>query len=104
MLVVAASTIASVVACATPSPPPPQTITVTMADVAFAPAEVNAHLNDTLEWVNKDIVDHTGTARNGTWDVVVEPGRSGKVVLTSAGTIDYYCKLHPNMVGKITVR
>jgi plastocyanin len=24
-------------------------------------------------------------------------------VLKSAGTLDYYCKFHPNMVGKITV-
>jgi plastocyanin len=54
--------------------------------------------------VNKDILDHTGTARNGAWDVAVEPGKTGKVQLKGAGTIEYYCRLHPNMVGKITVK
>ena len=75
-----------------------------MADVSFSPAEVTASVGDTLAWVNKDILDHTGTARSGAWDVAVEPGRTGTIVLKIAGTFDYYCKLHPNMVGKITVK
>ena len=104
-LVVAASAIVFVSACAqAPSPPPPKTVTVTMADIGFSPTEVDARVGDTIEWVNKDVFDHTATARTGGWDVAVDTGKTGKVVLAAAGTLEYYCKLHPNMVGKITVK
>ena len=106
-LVVAASAIVFVSACAQappPPPPPPKTVTVTMQDIGFSPAEVTARVGDTVEWVNKDVFDHTATARSGPWDVAVDTGKTGKVVLAATGPVEYYCKLHPNMVGKITVR
>jgi len=78
-------------------------IQIKMAQVAYAPAQVSAHVGDTIEWTNEDIVAHTSTARNGAWDVIVQPKGKGSVALKSAGTIEYYCRLHPNMVGSITV-
>ena len=78
-------------------------IQIKMAQVAYAPAQVSAHVGDTIEWTNEDIVAHTSTARNGAWDVMVQPKGKGSVTLKSAGTIEYYCRLHPNMVGSITV-
>ena len=105
-LVVAASAMAFVPACAAPPPPPPKpkTITVTMAEIGFSPAEIEARVGDTVEWVNKDVFDHTATARMGAWDVAVDIGKTGTVALAAAGMVEYYCKLHPNMVGKITVK
>lgn len=103
-LVVASGAVVSVLACArTPPPPPPKTVSIAIADIAFVPLEVTARVGDTIEWTNKDIFDHTGTARDGAWDVAVEPGKSGRVVVKAAGTMEYYCKLHPTMVGKIVV-
>jgi plastocyanin len=32
---------------------------------------------------------------------VVPVGKKARVVLKKAGTFDYFCKFHPNMVGKI---
>jgi plastocyanin len=78
-------------------------IQIKMAQVAFAPAQVSAHVGDTIEWMNDDIVAHTATARNGDWDVMVQPNGKASVTLKSAGTIDYYCRLHPNMGGSIAV-
>src|SRR5262249_31782677 len=78
-------------------------IQIKMAQVAYAPAQVSAHVGDTIEWVNDDIVVHTATARNGGWDVMVAPNAKGSIVLKSPGTIEYYCRLHPNMVGSISV-
>jgi plastocyanin len=78
-------------------------VQIKMAQVAYAPAQVSAHVGDTIEWVNEDIVAHTATARNGAWDVMIGPNAKASVVLKSAGTIEYYCRLHPNMVGSITV-
>ena len=38
-----------------------------MEKLAFVPAQVSAHVGDTIEWVNADFVAHTATARNGAW-------------------------------------
>jgi plastocyanin len=78
-------------------------IQIKMTQIAFAPAQVSAHVGDTLEWTNDDIVAHTATARNGDWDVMVQPKGKASVTVKSAGTIEYYCRIHPNMGGSILV-
>ena len=78
-------------------------IQVTMDGVSYSPAQVSAHVGDTIEWVNNDILVHTATARSGEWDLVIEPNQKKSVTLKSAGKVEYYCRYHPNMVGQITV-
>ena len=58
-------------------------IEIKMAQVAYAPAQVSAHVGDTVEWTNEDIVAHTATARNGDWDVMVGPNSKGSVTRRS---------------------
>jgi plastocyanin len=36
--------------------------------------------------------------------VKVQVGKTGRVTSTKAGAIDYYCRVHPNMKGKMDVR
>jgi plastocyanin len=79
------------------------TIQITMENLVIAPAEASAKVDDTIEWVNKDILAHTATARNGDWDVTMPPKKTVTLVLKKAGTIDYYCRYHPNMKAKLTV-
>ena len=45
------------------------TIQITMDDLVISPAEASAKVGDTIEWINKDILVHTATARNGDWDI-----------------------------------
>jgi plastocyanin len=78
-------------------------IQIKMANVAYAPAQVSAHVGDTVEWTNDDVVAHTATARNGAWDLMIQPKSKASTTLKSPGTIEYYCRLHPNMVGSIMV-
>jgi plastocyanin len=80
-----------------------ETIQVTIDKLVFAPAEVNAKVCDTIEWVNKDALVHTATATNGDWNVNIPGNQRGEVVLKKPGAADYYCKLHPNMKGRIVV-
>src|SRR5450759_551916 len=79
------------------------TIQITMENLVFAPTEVSAKVGDTIEWVNKDIFAHTATARNGDWDVTIAPKKTATLVLKKAGSIDYYCRFHPNMKATMTV-
>jgi len=80
-----------------------EVIEIKAEKLAFAPAQIAVHVGDTIVWVNADFVAHTATARNGAWDVMMPPNTKKELVLKSAGTVDYYCKFHPNMIGKITV-
>lgn len=79
------------------------TIEISMENLEIAPAQANARVGDTIEWVNKDIFAHTATARNGDFDVMLPPKKTGSLVLKKAGTVDYYCRFHPNMKATLTV-
>ena len=79
------------------------TIQITAADMVFAPSEVSAKLGDTVEWINKDVLVHTATARNGDFDVMMPPKKTVTFVLKKAGTIEYYCRFHPNMKAVLTI-
>jgi plastocyanin len=79
-----------------------ETIEVTIGGLIFSPAEITAKAGDTVVWMNKDIVAHTATVRGG-FDVMIEPDKSARVILTKAGIVEYYCRFHPNMTGRINV-
>lgn len=79
------------------------TIQIVMQDLAFEPAEVSAKVGDTIEWVNKDAFLHSATARNGDFDVNIAPKKTVSSVLNKAGTIDYYCRYHPNMKAVLKI-
>ena len=52
------------------------TIQITIDNLVFAPSEVSAKVGDTIEWINKDVLAHTATARNGDFDVTTPPKKT----------------------------
>ena len=76
---------------------------VHMNKMKFGPAPVGAKVGDTVEWVNDDIFRHTATAKNGAFDVDLKSGDKARVVLRTAGEIDFYCRYHPGMTGRFKV-
>jgi plastocyanin len=76
---------------------------VTIGGMAFAPAPEGLRVGDTVMWVNLDRFEHTATARNGAFDVDLKPGAEAVTVIRQAGTIEFYCRFHPNMAGKLVV-
>ena len=79
------------------------TIQISMENLVISPAEATAKVGDTIEWINKDIFAHTATGRNGDWDVTMPPKKTVTSVLKKAGTVEYYCRFHPNMKATLTV-
>ncbi len=79
------------------------TIQITMENLVVSPLEANAKVGDTLELINKDILAHTATARNGDFDVAMPPKKTVTYVLKKAGTVEYYCRFHPNMKAVLTI-
>ncbi len=94
-LAVAAGALAAVPARA-------DTIRVIIDKLVFAPADVAAKVGDTIEWVNHDGLAHTATVK-GDWDVTIPPKKTVSFVLKKAGKVEYYCRFHPNMKGRLAI-
>jgi len=79
------------------------TIQIVMENLLISPAEISVKAGDTIEWINKDVFAHTATARNGDFDVTLQPKKTVTSVVTKPGTVDYYCRFHPNMKAVLIV-
>jgi plastocyanin len=79
------------------------TIQIVMENLVISPAAASAKVGDTIEWVNKDILAHTATARGGDFDVTIPPKQTVRLVLKKAGEVAYYCRFHPNMKATLTI-
>ena len=75
--------------------------TVTIAQMKFGPVPAAVHVGDTIVWQNNDILRHTATARDGSFNVDLPPGTSAKTVIGQAGSLAFFCKFHPGMTGTL---
>lgn len=79
------------------------TVRVKIEQLRFDPPQAAVHVGDTIEWTNGDFVAHTATARNKDWDVTIPPKGVARVIVQHPGEVDYFCRFHPNMTGRISV-
>ena len=77
-----------------------------IADFAFSPADIEVEVGDKITWTNDDAAAHTVTATSGAdFDSgTLAQGATFTFEAKKAGTIAYFCALHPSMKGTITVR
>ena len=78
------------------------TVHVTIDRLVFEPAEIEVRVGETVEWTNNDRIAHTATVKGG-WEVMIPPGKVATRVVEAGDTVDYYCRFHPNMKGRIVV-
>lgn len=78
-------------------------VTVKVVDMAFVPADVSIKAGDAVQWVNSDFVDHTATATDGGWDVLIEAGKSAQHQFRKPGMLNYFCKFHPDMKAVVRI-
>ncbi|MGH6851139.1 MAG: hypothetical protein ACREDD_11950 [Methylocella sp.] len=60
-------------------------------------------MGDIVEWTNSDILRHTATATDGSFDVDLPAGAKGRAIMKRAGSITYFCRFHPGMKGRLEV-
>lgn len=77
---------------------------VTIARMKFGAPGAELHVGDVIRWRNDDIFRHTATARDKSFDVDLPPKSEGSTTLTRAGEIEFFCRFHPAMKGKLDVR
>ena len=77
--------------------------TITIADFTFDGPSTVA-VGDTIEVVNEDTVGHTWTATGGEFNSgTLATGDTFEFTFEEAGEFDYFCSIHPDMTGTITV-
>ena len=73
-------------------------------DDVYNPANIAVNKSDKVIWINKDFGIHTVTENQGLFGSEdLRPDQTFEYTFENAGTYDYHCKLHPEMVGKIIV-
>jgi plastocyanin len=78
---------------------------VTIDNFTFSPKELTVAVGTTVKWVNHDDIPHTVVEKNTTFrSKALDTDDSYSFTFASAGTFDYFCGLHPHMVGKVIVK
>jgi plastocyanin len=83
----------------------------TMGDKAFSPNPAELKAGESVTWTNDDSQIHTATSGAvGAEDSgkvfdssILSPKATFDFKFDQAGEYDYYCTLHPQMVGKVVV-
>jgi len=86
-----------------PGTPTPRMRTVLIKGMQFQPAELTVNVGDTVQWINRDFVDHDVTEESSkAWSSSLMPaGKSWSMVVT--GNSNYYCGIHQVMKGRILI-
>jgi plastocyanin len=78
---------------------------ITIDNFTFSPRELTVAVGTTVKWVNHDDIPHTLVEKKTTFrSKALDTDDSYSFTFTSAGTFDYFCGLHPHMVGQVIVK
>ena len=105
---VASPTATPVTPTATPTEtatPSARRVEVIISNFAFQPNSITTGRGSTIVWTNNDIVNHTVTASDGSFDSgAIAPGDSFEQRFDKIKSYTYSCKFHPEMKGTVTIK
>ena len=79
---------------------------------SYQPSPIKIKVGDTITWTNDDsIAPHTVTEGNPSSSMsgagfdsgLLSQGQTFKYTFNKVGVVEYFCSLHPTMVGKVSV-
>ena len=84
----------------------PKAVLAVNPDVnAFFPQTVTIHVGDTVTWTNAGPSEHSATAYDHSFNTgLLKKGSSASHTFTQAGTVTYFCSIHPFMHGTVVVK
>jgi plastocyanin len=81
-----------------------QEATVSIDNFTFKPDVLSIKPGTVVTFVNHDDIPHSIVESGGKFkSKVLDIDESFKMTFEAAGTIDYFCGLHPHMTGRIVV-
>ena len=81
------------------------TSTVSIDNFSFAPQTLTVKAGTTVTWTNRDDIPHGIASSNNAFPKgkAMDTDDSYTFTFTTPGTYQYFCYLHPHMVGSIVV-
>jgi len=77
---------------------------VKIANFTFDPPTLTVKVGTTVTWVNADDIPHVVSEKDGKFrSPALDTDDKFSQVFSTAGTVEYFCAIHPHMVGKIVV-
>lgn len=71
----------------------------------FSPEAITVPVNSRVTWINKDDVPHVIAENNGAFkSKALDTDDAYSFDFTKPGTYEYFCAVHPKMVGKVIVK
>jgi len=84
---------------------PAPALAVHLSGLGFRPATLTVRRGDRVVWLNDDLIVHTVTAADGSFDSGdLQGGKSWSFTPREKGTFRYACRYHPNMTGTLVVQ
>jgi plastocyanin len=78
---------------------------ITIDNFTFTPPELTVAVGTTVKWINHDDIPHLVVNKDKVFrSNALDTDDSYSFTFTSAGTFEYFCGLHPQMVGKVVVK
>jgi plastocyanin len=78
---------------------------VTIDNFTFSPKELTVAVGTTVKWVNHDDIPHMVVNADKLFrSKALDTDEAYSYTFATAGSFDYFCSLHPHMVGKIIVK
>ncbi|MFQ6015306.1 MAG: c-type cytochrome [Anaerolineae bacterium] len=78
---------------------------VVIQGFAFNPGRITVPMGTTVTWTQQDSAPHTVTNKEDLFDSgSLSKGDSYSFTFTEAGTYEYFCRIHPRMIGTIVVQ
>lgn len=76
--------------------------TIEISNFEFSPSTLRVRVGDRIKWVNLDIVPHTATANDFSWDTgELKPNESAETLIQAKQSEQYFCRFHPTMKAKL---
>ena len=77
---------------------------VKIANFTFEPPVLTVKVGTTVTWVNDDDIPHLVAEKDGKFrSSALDTDEKFSQTFKDAGTIEYFCAIHPRMTGKIVV-
>lgn len=81
-----------------------QEVRVNIREFRFAPTDLNIAVGTKVTWVNDDQIPHTVMETHKAFrSAALDTNDSFTYQFDNAGTFEYFCALHPQMIGRIVV-
>jgi len=101
-IVVAAAALLPAVAARAEDPADP--LAVHIDNFVFVPVQLTVKVGQTVTWTNRDDIPHTVVSDGAFKSKAMDTDEKFSYTFAKPGTYNYFCSIHPKMIGKVVVK